>query len=100
MKGSAHVSLGEGSGKNFGDVLTEKKVTFFIVEFKYGQTSKMWPSQLSLSLYTTFNPIQAYNVTSSKLQPCLLKQPLKTKKKVKRIKNYVLKYDRYLYFLI
>ena len=39
-------------------------------------------------------------LASSKLEPCLLKQPLKTRKKVKRIRNYVLKVNLYLYFLI
>ena len=28
-------------------------------EFKYGQTSKIWPSPFTLSLYSTFKPIQA-----------------------------------------
>ena len=35
--------------EKFGDVLGEKKATF-----KYGQTWKLWPSPLSLSLYSTF----------------------------------------------
>ena len=54
-KGSAHVSLGEGRGKNL-DMLLLRKGNFIIInEFRYGQTWKIWPSPLSLSLYSTFN---------------------------------------------
>ena len=40
----------------FGHVLAEKKSNFTMInEFKYGQTWKIWPSPLSLSLYNPFN---------------------------------------------
>ena len=55
-KRSAHVLLGEGSGKNL-EMFWLRKVNFIIIkEFKYGQTWKIWPSPLSLSLYSTFKP--------------------------------------------
>ena len=39
----------------FGHVLAEKKSNFTMInEFKYGQTWKIWPSPLSLSLYNPF----------------------------------------------
>ena len=54
MKGSAHVLLGEGRGKNL-DMFLLKKANFIMIdEFRYGQTWKIWPSALSLSLYSTF----------------------------------------------
>ena len=39
-------------------------------------------------------------LTSAKLEPILLKKPLKTQKKDERVINYVLKCNLYLYFLI
>ena len=39
-------------------------------------------------------------LTSWKLQPWLLKELLKRPEKVKRIRNYILKSNLYLYFLI
>ena len=47
----------------FGHALAEKKVILMINEFKYGQTWKIWPSPLSLSLYSTFK-------ASDPLKPC------------------------------
>ena len=41
----------------FGHALAEKKVILMINEFKYGQTWKIWPSPLSLSLYSTFKNV-------------------------------------------
>ena len=49
-----HVSLGEGSGKNFEMFLLKKGNFFLISEFKYGQAWKKWPSPLSLLLYSIF----------------------------------------------
>ena len=43
---------------------------------------------------------QPYLLASSKLEPFLLKQSLKTQKKTKRIINYLSKCNLYLYFLI
>ena len=50
--GSTHVLLDKGVGK-FGHVLAEKNF-IMINKFKYGQTWKIWPSPLSLSLYNPF----------------------------------------------
>ena len=50
----AHVLLGEGSGKIWKCSCWEKGNFIMINEFKYGQTWKIWPSLLSLSLYSTF----------------------------------------------
>ena len=45
---------------NFGHVLAEKKVNFMMInEFKYGQTWKIMPSPLSLSLNNTFKSKRA-----------------------------------------
>ena len=54
MKGSTHVLLGEGSGKIWTCSCWEKGNFIMINEFKYGQAWKIWPSPLSLSLYSTF----------------------------------------------
>ena len=51
-KGSAHVLLGEGSGKIWTCSCWEKGNFIMINEFKYGQTWKIWPSPL----YSTFKP--------------------------------------------
>ena len=53
-KGSAHVLLGEGSGKIWTCSCWEKGNFIMINEFKYDQTWKIWLSPLSLSLYSTF----------------------------------------------
>ena len=58
-KGSAHVLLGEGSGKIWTCSCWEKGNFIMINEFKYGQTWKIWPSPLSLSLYSTFKFIRS-----------------------------------------
>ena len=50
LKGSAHVLLGEGRGKNLDMFLLKKGNFIMINEFRYGR-----PSPLSLSLYSTFN---------------------------------------------
>ena len=50
-----NVLLGEGSGKIWTCSCWEKGNFIMINEFKYGQTWKIWPSPLSLSLYSTFN---------------------------------------------
>ena len=56
MKTSAHVLLGERSGKNLdGDVHLLRKNFIMVNELKYGQSLKIWPSPLSLSLCKTFN---------------------------------------------
>ena len=49
----AHVLLGEGSGEIWTCSCWEKGNFIIINEFKYGQTWKIWPSPLSLSLYST-----------------------------------------------
>ena len=49
-----YVLLGEGSGKIWTCSCWEKGNFIMINEFKYGQTWKIWPSPLSLSLYSTF----------------------------------------------
>ena len=54
-KRSTHVLLGEGRGKNLDMFLLKKGNFIMINEFRYGQTSKIWPSPLSESLYSTFN---------------------------------------------
>ena len=51
---SAHVLLGEGSGEIWKCPCWEKGNFIMINEFKYGQTWKIWPSPLSLSLYNPF----------------------------------------------
>ena len=56
MKGSALVLLGEGSGKIWTCTCREKDNFVMINEFKYGQTWKIWPFPLGLSLYSTFKP--------------------------------------------
>ena len=56
-KGCAHVLLGKGSGKIWTCSCWEKGNFIMINEFKYGQTWKIWPSPLSLSLY---NPFKEY----------------------------------------
>ena len=43
MKGSAHVLLGEGSGKNLEMFLLKKGTFIMINEFKHRQTWKNWP---------------------------------------------------------
>ena len=53
-KGCAHVLLGKGSGKIWTCSCWEKGNFIMINEFKYGQTWKIWPSPLSLSLYNLF----------------------------------------------
>ena len=53
-KGSAHVLLGEGSGKIWTCSCWEKGNFIMIIVFKYGQTWKVWLSPLSLSLYNPF----------------------------------------------
>ena len=50
----AHVLLGERSGKIWTCSCWEKVNFIMINEFKYGQTWKIWPSPLSLSLYNPF----------------------------------------------
>ena len=57
MKGSTHVLLGKGSGKNLDISYWEKGNFIMINGFKYGQTWKICPSPLSLSFYSTFNVI-------------------------------------------
>ena len=54
LKGSTHVLLGEGRGKNLDMFLLTKSNFIMINEFRYGQTWKFSPSPLSLSLYSTF----------------------------------------------
>ena len=54
MKRSTHVLLGEGSGKILTCSCWEKGNFIIINEFKYGQTWKIWPSPLNLSLYNPF----------------------------------------------
>ena len=51
----AHVFLGEGREKNLDMFLLRKSNFMMINEFRYGITWKLWPSPLSLSLYSTFN---------------------------------------------
>ena len=53
-KGSAHVLLGEESGKIWTCSCWEKGNFIMIIVFKYGQTWKVWLSPLSLSLYNPF----------------------------------------------
>ena len=53
--GSTHVLLGKGSGKIWTYSCWEKGNFIMINELKYGQTWKIWPSLLSLSLYNPFN---------------------------------------------
>ena len=50
----AHVLLGEGSGEIWTCSCWEKGNFIIINEFKYGQTWKIWPSPLNLSLYNPF----------------------------------------------
>ena len=50
-----------------------------INEFKYGQTWKIWPSQLSLSLYSTFNLLQLIQYSFNS-QYCLRKLNEKCRK--------------------
>ena len=50
----AHVLLGERSGKIWTCSCWEKVNFIMINEFKYGQTWKIWPSPLSLSLYNLY----------------------------------------------
>ena len=52
--GEARVLLSEGSGKIWTCSCWKKGNFIMINEFKYGQTWKIWPSRLSLSLYSTF----------------------------------------------
>ena len=56
-KGSAHVLLGEGSGKIWTCSCWEKGNLIMINEFKYGQTWKIRPSPLTLSLYNPFKKL-------------------------------------------
>ena len=66
MKGSAHVLLDEGSGKIWTCFCWEKGNFLMINEFKYGQTWKIWPSPLSLWLYSTCNSLKIKNWFSYK----------------------------------
>ena len=50
----AYVLLSKGSGKIWTCSCWEKGNFMMINELKYGQTWKIWPSPLSLSLYSTF----------------------------------------------
>ena len=52
LKGCAHVLLGKESGKIW-TCSCWGKAKFMINDFKYGQTWKIWPSPLSLSLCST-----------------------------------------------
>ena len=53
LKGSTHVLLGGGIGKNLEMFFCWEKDNFIMInEFKYRQTWKIWPSSISLSLYT------------------------------------------------
>ena len=53
-KGRAYILLGE-KWEKFGDVLSQKKGNFIMIrKLKYCQTWKIWPSPLSLSVYSTF----------------------------------------------
>ena len=58
-KGSAHVLLGKGSGNIWTCTYREKGNFIVINEFKYGQTWKICPPPLSLSLYSTFKDFHA-----------------------------------------
>ena len=49
-----HALLGEGRGKNLGIFLLRKGTFTMINEYRYGQTWKIWPSPLSLPLYSAF----------------------------------------------
>ena len=60
LKGSAHVLLGEGSGKIWTCSWWEKGNIKMINEFKYGQAWKIWPSPLSLSLYNPFKYLSKF----------------------------------------
>ena len=66
LKGSAHVLLGEGSGKIWTCSCWEKDNFIIINEFKYGQTWKIWPSWPSLSLYST---LKSFDTTA--LERCI-----------------------------
>ena len=66
LKGSAHVLLDEGSGKIWTCSCWEKGNFIMINEFKYGQTWKIWPSPLSLWLYSTCNSLKIKNWFSYK----------------------------------
>ena len=56
--------------------------------------------QLFRITLTLKRPRVANSAEIVKVQPCFLKEFLKTQKKVKKIRNYVLKCNQYLYFLI
>ena len=68
-KGSTHVLLGKGSGEIWTYSCWEKDNFIMINEFKYGQTWKIWPSPLSLSLYSTFKSLicSFFKVPSQKM---------------------------------
>ena len=53
----AHVLLGWGRWENLDMFLLGKGNFIMINKFRYGQIWKIWPSPISLSLYSTFNPI-------------------------------------------
>ena len=65
LKGSTHVLLCEGSGKNLKMFSCWEKGNFIMInEFKYGQTWKNWPFPLSFSLCSTFKGCVCYTFTS------------------------------------
>ena len=73
-KGSAHVLLGEGRGNNLEMFLLRKGNFIMTDEFRYGQTWKIWPSPLSLSLYSTFKTEEImfrYSYVAKRVDPAV-----------------------------
>ena len=69
MRGSAHVLLGERSGKSWRCFCWQKGNFTIINEFIYGQTWKIWPTPLSLSLYSTFKAATKENLWTYQRKP-------------------------------
>ena len=67
LKGSTHVLLSKGSGKIWTCSCWEKGNFVMINKFRFGQTWKIWPSPLSLSLYSTFKLAKDLPGVSTKL---------------------------------
>ena len=57
----AHISLRKESEKNWRCPCWEKGKFILIYEFNYGQNWQIWPSPLSLSLYSTFKAFIAFS---------------------------------------
>ena len=70
LKGSSHVLLDEGSVKIWSCSCWEKGNFIMINEFKCGQTWKIWPSPLSLSLYNPFKDFAIFWIKKGLQERC------------------------------